>query len=404
MSVIVVSVGRPDALRRCLLGLWQQSRAGVEVIVVADAAGSNAVRTLPFADRIKMVPQAEPNISRARNLGIAQSTGDLLAFIDDDAVPVPSWTHAIGNAFAEEECAAITGPVLGRNGISLQWGPLAVNGLAEDIPTDPKAPVRDGFARKLQGTNMAMRRSVLERLGGFDEAFRFYLDDTDLAYRIGQAGMKTAWVGKAIVHHGYEASSRRTPDRIPLSLFDIGASSAVYLQKYAANGDVTAALRKVEASQSSRLLRLAKARKLDAGKMRELLETLKEGIAHGMERASAQPLVRPPTVEFLRLRDENPPQPKVISGRSFQLSSLRAQAAEEVAKGQPVRLFCFGPTPRKHKVRFTDGGWWEQTGGLFGPSERDEPRFQLHSFKARVAAEVRRISATDLHTASGERN
>jgi len=83
----------------------------------------------------------------------------------------------------------------------------------------------------------------------------------------------------------------------------------------------------------------------------------------------------------------------VIAGRWFRLARLRAEAAALVAQGQPASLFAFEPTPRKHKVRFTDGGWWEQTGGLFGPSDRSGPRLRITSFRSRLAAETRRISA-----------
>ncbi|GAB5447192.1 glycosyltransferase family 2 protein [Gymnodinialimonas sp.] len=404
LSVVVVSAGRPEALRRCLLGLSQQARAGCEVIVVADPEGQTAARNLPIKGALKLLPQRKPNISAARNAGIAAAAGEIIAFIDDDAVPEPIWTQAILSAFKDPDLAALTGPVLGRNGISLQWGPLAVNGLAQDIPLDPNTPVRDGYFRKLQGTNMAFRRDALKQIGGFDEALHFYLDDTDMALRIGLAGLKTAWEPQAIVHHGFEASTRRTQARVPLSLFDIGASSAVYLRKHAPEDQRAEALHALEAAQSTRLLRLAQQRKLDADKMRELMDTLHAGIEAGQTRDSIAPQIGPNTSDFDPFQTTNPPPHRILSGRIFQLNRRRAEAAQLVASGQPVSLFAFEPTPRKHRVRFTDGGWWEQTGGLFGPSDRSGPRFQITSFRARVTAEVRRISATRGLSPTGDEN
>lgn len=404
LSVVVVSAGRPDALRRCLIGLSQQAQAGCEVVVVADPEGQTAARNLPIKGALKLLAQRQPNISAARNAGIAAAAGDIIAFIDDDAVPEPTWSGAVMAAFSEADMMAVTGPVLGRNGISLQWGPLAVNGLAQDIPIDPKAPIGDGFARKLQGTNMAFRREALARVGGFDEALHFYLDDTDMALRIAQAGLRTAWVGSAVVHHGFEASTRRTQTRVPLSLFDIGASSAIYLRKHAPEQRHPETLLSLEAEQSTRLLRLAQARKLDAAQMRSLLESLREGIEEGRTRNSDVPEIGTNAGEFDPFQTASPPPHRVLTGRSFQLPRLRQQAAELIAQGQPVSMFAFEPTPRKHAVRFTDGGWWEQTGGLFGPSDRRGPRLQLTTFRRRVAAEVRRISATRGLAGGGDGN
>jgi glycosyltransferase involved in cell wall biosynthesis len=93
-------------------------------------------RGLPFADRIKTVLQAEPNLSQARNDGIAHAAGDIVAFLDDDAVPEPTWAAPRGGLCRSAGLAAVTGPVLGRNGISLQWGPVAVDRQGRDIALD----------------------------------------------------------------------------------------------------------------------------------------------------------------------------------------------------------------------------------------------------------------------------
>ncbi|MEJ6389905.1 glycosyltransferase family 2 protein [Gymnodinialimonas ulvae] len=391
LSVVVVSTGRPEALHRCLLALSQLRRAGCEVVVVADRAGRHAVQD--FAGRIKLLPQDIPNISAARNAGIASSSGQIVAFIDDDAVPEPTWGDAIVQAFTQPGIAAVTGPVLGRNGIGLQWGPQAVNGQVDEVETEPATPFRDGFVRKLHGTNMAFRRAVFDQIGGFDEAMHFYLDDTDMALRIGHAGLPTAWIEAAIVHHGFQASVRRTADRVPTSLHDIGSSTRVFLRKHAGEADHARAVRRLEAAQSSRLLRLAKTKALDAEKMRALMESLRAGLDEGRDRESLAPRITACGDRFQPFCASDPPKPLVLSGRPFQRMRLHRVAADAVGAGQPVTLFIFEPTPRKHRVRFTDGGWWEHSGGLFGPADRTESRIQLHSFRGRVSREVCRISA-----------
>ena len=61
--------------------------------------------------------------------------------------------------------------------------------------------------------------------------------------------------------------------------------------------------------------------------------------------------------------------------------------------GENVSLFLFGPSPRFHRVRFTDDGVWEQNGGLFGRSDRADPLFRLTGFAARLRRERARVAA-----------
>jgi GT2 family glycosyltransferase len=63
-----------------------------------------------------------------------------------------------------------------------------------------------GFVVKTEGTNCAFRRDVLAGLGGFDPAFRYFLDETDVNLRLAEAGARTVIVPRALVHHGSAAS------------------------------------------------------------------------------------------------------------------------------------------------------------------------------------------------------
>jgi GT2 family glycosyltransferase len=392
LSVVVVSAGRPRALARCLTGLSQMHGVDFEVIVVADTDGLDVAGTLPFSDRLALVAQDAPNISVARNAGIAASAGEIVAFIDDDAVPEPTWAAALLACFGHAGVDAVTGPVLGRNGISLQWGRMAVDAQGRDRWLEDGESTRPGEVLKLHGTNMAFRRSVLIRTGGFDPAFSFYMDETDLTRRLAAAGGDLRYARDAVVHHGFRASARRTDDRLPLSLFDIGASTAVFLRKHAP-ADVDAALQTLEEDQRGRLLRLARKRKLDPAQMRALMESLVRGMAEGRDRVSDAPAIAGPTRAFQPLRHDPPPPMTYLHGWAHRGASLRSQAAAHVREGRPTSLILLEPTPRKHRIAFTDGGWWEQTGGLYGPSVRTGARIQMWRYPDRVAAEIARSAA-----------
>jgi O-antigen biosynthesis protein len=239
---------------------------------------------------------------------------------------------------------------------------------------------------------MVFRRQVLHDLGGFDPAFRFYLEDTDMALRVALAGLATAWVPGAVVHHAFAASVRRDADRVPLDLRDVGASTAAFLRKHATEG-MEAALVQLGQDQYDRLFRLVRRRKLGLKEMRRLLESLRDGIEEGRVRSIAE--TRGFSVEhaYSTLYDTPPGSDVVLSGWRHRAPALRAEASRLVGDGARVSLFLFEPTPRAHHVRFTDGGWWEQQGGLFGRSDRAQPRFQPWRYASRLFAELRRIDA-----------
>jgi glycosyltransferase involved in cell wall biosynthesis len=107
LSVVVCTHNRPADLERCLDALADLD-GGPEVIVV-DSASRPRCRDLVmrYARRIPglvYLYEAEPGLSRARNLGLAHATGQVVAFIDDDAAPRPDWDKEIVAAF-EEDCA-----------------------------------------------------------------------------------------------------------------------------------------------------------------------------------------------------------------------------------------------------------------------------------------------------------
>ena len=391
LSVVVVSAGRPRALARCLAAISQMRSTRYEVIVVADADGLAVARGLPFANRLTLLAQEAENISAARNSGIVAAAGEIVGFLDDDAVPEPGWAEAVLAGFDAPGVAAVTGPVLGRNGISLQWGRMAVDALGQDRWLHDTGQRGPGEVLKLHGTNMGLRRRLLTRTGLFDTGFRFYLDETDVALRLGSDGAGMRYLPAAVVHHGFAASTRRRADRVPLSLHDIGASSALFVRKHAP-AQADAALEKLTSDQRTRLLRLARQRRIGPPEMRALMESLAAGIAEGRGRDSDVPSFDAEVArDFAPFRSGLPPPMTYRDGWMHRAAALRAAAAADVGKGCPIALLLLDPTPRKHRVEFTEGGWWEQRGGLFGPSDRSGPRLQAWRYRARVAVERHRL-------------
>ena len=395
VSVIVVSRHRAEALRRCLTGISQLDHPNFEVILVADPA---ALATLGATGAYKTCVYDEANISAARNLGLDQAAGEVVAFIDDDAVPEPTWLSRLTAPFKDARVGAAGGFVRGRNGISYQWCASEVDAFGQDHPLEVDPDVTtlhtpaQGRAIKTQGTNCAFRLKALADIGGFDEALHFYLDDADVNLRLARAGWTTAVVPGAQVHHGYAASARRSSRRAPLTLFDIGASSAVFLRRHAPTDDAAPIIARLEAEQHRRLIAMMGAGVIKPRDIARLRATLAAGIADGTARALAPLTPRLPTSSpFQPMPFTGPRAGVILAGRPWSRRRLRAEAQRQAAEAI-VTLFRFSPTALAHHMRYDPAGFWEQIGGLFGRAERTEARVQMWTFRARVRHEIHRIS------------
>jgi len=393
VSVIVVSRERPEALRRCLAGIAQLDYPEFEVVVVADEVGCSVV-----PETMKVVPCDLPNISVARNLGIANAAGKIVAFIDDDAVPEPTWLTFLCQPFLDPNVAASGGFVIGRNGISFQWKARMAfpDGSAVAMDVDPEQTTvltgEPGRAIKTEGTNMAFRRERIVNLGGFDPAFAFYLDETDVNMRLAAERARVAIVPKAQVHHGFAESARRTAARVPRDLSAIGKSLHVFVQKHDPKANLAMIFRAERRAQRARLLGHMRDGNLMPGDVGRILKTFDKGWAKGSLNETALP-------DFANTPDFMPFSPLfrveptiVLTGRFWQARRLFAQAAEKTKQRQRVTVLLFSLSGVYHRVWFDPRGFWVQRGGQFGKSTRTGRIFQLWRTKSRIRHEVARNS------------
>jgi len=391
-SVIVVSRHRAQALTLCLTALAQQDHPAFEVIVVADPTGIAAVQAQGMA--VKMMPFDEANISAARNAGLAQAAGHIVAFIDDDAVAEPTWLSRLCAGFAEPDVVAATGFVRGRNGISYQWQACEVDAHGQDhaiVVPFGGVTLRAGTRRravKTTGTNCAFRRDALCAAGGFDPAFRFYLDEADVNLRM--AGM-TAVVPLAQVHHDYLASDRRSANRVPTDLAEIAASTAVFLRRHKP-ATLDAGLGALRRRETTRLAAHVTARRIRQAEADQVLATLDTGWAAGL----ARPISAPPRLDypgravFQPLPGTGPRPGLLIIGRRWRRRGLLVAARAAVEKGGIATVICLSWTPLAHRSKFDADGFWLHEGGVFGRSDRNGPRFRLARFATRLTEEIAR--------------
>ncbi len=400
VSVIIISRGRPEHLKLCLRAVFQLCYHPFEVIVIADQAGLGAVAASGFAGRVKSALFETANVSAARNLGLSLTSGDVVAFLDDDAVPEPGWLFHLAGAFQNPSVDAATGFVRGRNGISFQVRGQTIDrtGTTQPLKTRSNDPVVPTIPAELAistiGTNCAFRRSVFAEIGGFDPLFDYFLDESDINIRLADAGKKTAIVPLAQVHHGVRASAIRTENRVPISLFQIGRSTAIFLRKHCPPASHTLALSDALAQQRRRLVQLRKKGKCPPPEIDRLIQTMEAGVEAGkkVKLNTAPPVlnIKPPLLKVVS--PNMAARHRVISGFLINGKKHRAAAVSEVSAGHIVSLYLFSRTALFHRVRFHPDGYWEQTGGLFGRADRSGPLVQLVSLKGRVGVEEQRIA------------
>lgn len=397
VSVVVVSRGRPDELSLCLSALRQQLHPPFEIVVVTDPAGVSAVAQHPLAAFVRLVPFDEPNIAAARNAGLAATGGDIIAFIDDDAFAEPTWLARLVAPFENADVAATGGFVRGRNGISFQWRARAIDALGQhhtlmfegDRPRSPETP--EGTWIRTEGTNCAYRQSSLAELGGFDPAYRFYLDDADMNVRLAKSGAHSVLVPMAQVVHVMAPSQHRAKRRVPIDLHEIGASVAYYLKRHAPPERFDTALADLRLGEEKRLIRHMIAGTCTPEDVRHLLAGFDAGAMEGRTRRAGQPWDGTCTAPFEPFKPTTG-DPVILRGRPWQARRLRAEAARLVDNGARVSLFLLSPSTLFHKVRYRAPGYWEHTGGIFGRSVRSERLISMHSFNGRLEIERQRVA------------
>lgn len=182
VSVVLCTKDRPDDLRQALDSL-RRARGIHELIVVDNAPSNDATKRVveAFGDVIYVVEPIQ-GLDRARNRGFAESTGEVVAYTDDDVEVDPGWPEVLAAAFAQDpQVVAVTGLVTPLELVTeaQEWFER-LGGFGKGFErswqhrdlTDPN-DVGGRFLGAGQfgtGANMAFRRARLIELGGFDPA------------------------------------------------------------------------------------------------------------------------------------------------------------------------------------------------------------------------------------------
>jgi glycogen(starch) synthase len=220
-SVIVNTCNRFGPLRTLLYALNRQTYPHFEVLVVVGPTTDNTLEMLrdEFPDRVVLVHCAEYNLSMSRNDGIAQAVGDVIVFIDDDALPALTWLEQLAAAYADPDVAAVGGqvhhnvlpgevPLNFRHGLVSNYAHFTWRRSTDDVLPPVPTPGEIWYPQFV-GTNMSFRRDALLEIGGFDEHFVYLLEDPDMSLRMALAGKTVMTLSHATVYHAPATSPNR---------------------------------------------------------------------------------------------------------------------------------------------------------------------------------------------------
>ena len=215
VSVIVNTYNRAGSLGDLLSSLRYQTYEAFEVVVVAGPCTDETPQLLDrWGDAVRVVECPELHLSISRNVGIDAASGEIVAFIDDDAVPSAHWLEGLVAAYDSDSVAGAGGIVYDNDGFTIQYEYSVCDRSAEtrfDVrpPLDRYVhPGADPFLY-LQGTNCSFRRDRLEEIGGFDEEIEYFLDEVDVCLELVDRGYQLRALPGASVQHRYLQSHIR---------------------------------------------------------------------------------------------------------------------------------------------------------------------------------------------------
>lgn len=236
-SIIINTLNRGHTLENTIKSLFYLDyKYDYEVIIVDGNSTDNTAEILDKYKRyIKIGNCPCANLSMSRNIGIAMADSNYIAFIDDDAIPEPEWLTNIMKKFDREDVAAVGGPVYDNHGIDFQKKRFIINRFVNDY-SKSKLPIHS-FPHSFEfygviGCNSIFRKDYVLKVGGFNEQYDYFLDETELCSRLIDYGYRIEYSENAFVHHKYSTSAIRNNKKVFLDYSKIIKNDIYFINSY----------------------------------------------------------------------------------------------------------------------------------------------------------------------------
>jgi GT2 family glycosyltransferase len=202
ISVVVCTYNGGTTLPACLEGLRGLQYPDFEVIVVNDGS-TDATEEIVKRYGFRLISMENQGLASARNVGLEAATGEIVAYLDDDACPDPHWLCYLAVSFLRSSHAGVGGPNI---------PPPNGGAVADCVANAPGGPIHvllsDREAEHIPGCNMAFWKASLEAIEGFDRQFRVAGDDVDICWRLQNEGWTVGFSAGAAVRHQRRDSVR----------------------------------------------------------------------------------------------------------------------------------------------------------------------------------------------------
>lgn len=167
-SIVILTFNREEVIGKTLEGMLKLDYSEYEVIVINDASKDNTKKVLEKFKKEKKIKivnnEKEKGPCKARNQGIELTKNDFVIIMDDDCIPEKNWLKTMVSGFDSDKVGMVSG--------------YSLHG----------------------GTSTAFSRKALEKTGLYDEEYFYYREDTDLVFRIMDAGFTVKQVDAKYVH------------------------------------------------------------------------------------------------------------------------------------------------------------------------------------------------------------
>ena len=219
ISVVLVNFrGARDTLE-AIAGLrqlnWPEDR--LEIVVVDNASGDDSLEILRAGAQGIVLVESDSNSGFAGgcNLGVQRSSGDVVAFLNNDAKPDPDWlARGVETLLSGPRVGAVASRVLdweGKTidyaGAGLTWYGMGYRPLSGH-PANRKKEAARGPVLFGTGSAMMVRRDVFDELGGFDEDFFMFFEDVDFGWRLNLLGYQYLYEPDSLVFHKHHQSMK----------------------------------------------------------------------------------------------------------------------------------------------------------------------------------------------------